>query len=132
AQANHLPVLDLFALGDLTTGPLTLGGTTLQPGQLFTPDLFHPGTVLQGLLANMFLEAEQQGYDTNVTGLRLSDQEILGLAGLDHNNKTTFFNVSGFVHNHRTPEPSTLVLAGTALLWGCGAWGRRRLQRRAA
>src|SRR5262249_44090630 len=41
AHERGLPVVDLYALGGLTQGPLTLGGTTLSPLQLFSPDLFH-------------------------------------------------------------------------------------------
>jgi len=47
AAARSLPLLDLFALSELAGGPLTLGGVTLTPDELFAPDLFHPGTILE-------------------------------------------------------------------------------------
>jgi lysophospholipase L1-like esterase len=129
AKDRNLPVIDLYALGGLTQAPLNIGGTTVSPLQLFTPDLFHPSTVLQGLLANSFLEAEHLAYGTDVASLRLSDQDILGLANLPHGAGTTFFDVSPFVQLNNVaaaPEPSGLVLAGTAVVCGLGYWSRRR------
>lgn len=129
AQERGLPVIDLFALSGVATGPLTIGGTTLSPLQLFAPELFHPGTVLQGLLANTYLEAEYRAYGTDVSALRLSDQEILALAGLPTQPGTSYFDVSPYVQLNgvaQAPEPSSLALAGTAVLCGLGAWARRR------
>ena len=52
AAARGIPVLDLFRLSDLSLSPLQLGGVTVPSDKLFTPDQFHPGTILQGLLAD--------------------------------------------------------------------------------
>jgi len=124
---EHLPLIDLFGLGQVAQGPLTLGGTTLSPLQLFAPDFFHPGTGLQGLLANAYLDAEHIAYGTDITALRLSDQEIVGLAtGTVPPGPATYFDVSGHVNYQGSPEPSTLALGGLA-----GAfllvWRRRRV-----
>jgi lysophospholipase L1-like esterase len=129
AHERGLPVVDLYALSGVAQGPLTFGGTTLSPLQLFTPDLFHPSTILQGLLADSYLAAEHLAYGTDVAGLRLSDQDILTLAHVSHQAGATFFDVSPFVQFETAaaaPEPSGLVLAGTAVVCSLGYWGRRR------
>jgi lysophospholipase L1-like esterase len=131
AAAQRLPLVDLFALSQRATSPLTLGGVTLSPSQLFAPDLFHPGTVLQGLLANSYLEAEHRAYGTNTAALRLTDQEILTLAGIPHPAGATYYDVSPFVRGvAAAPEPSTLVLAVAAAVCVGGASWRRRAGRR--
>jgi lysophospholipase L1-like esterase len=127
AVQNGLPVLDLFKLGELTRGPLTLAGQTFQPGQLFTPDLFHPATPLQGLVANAYLGAEHRAYGTDIASLRISDREIASLAlHAPVAGGATYFNVNGFVNFSPNPEPPTLVLCGLAGLVGAVGWGRRR------
>ncbi len=126
AAANHIPLIDLYGLSQLTRNPLTIGGVTLSPLELFTPDLFHPGTVMQGLLANTFLEALQRGYGADFSSLRLSDQEILDLAHVDHGAGATYFDVSNFVVANPAPEPATLTLCGIGSAVGLLVWYRRQ------
>ena len=60
------------------------------------PDGAHPGTILQGLVANAFIEACKRSYGTNFTPL--SDQEILASAGIDVSDENvTFFDITPFV-----------------------------------
>jgi lysophospholipase L1-like esterase len=95
AAAYHVPVIDLFDFSHLTRTPLTLGGT--QVTRFLAPDAWHPGTVTQGLIANAFLAALNIGYGTDISGLPLSDQEILTAAGIGHAPGTTYFDVSRLV-----------------------------------
>ena len=71
---------------------------------LILPDRIHPGTVWQGLLANVFIEACNLSYGANFTPL--SDQEILASAGISvPEGEATFFDISPFVitkYNDRT------------------------------
>ncbi len=122
------PVLDLFGLFDAVKGPIedpcdtfTLAGVDLwlgsytsdpSPTNAFVSDWFHPGTVIQGIMANMFIEALNRGYDMDIP--LFSDQEILATAGIEPGTPpgvTTHFDVSPYVI---VPEPgvATLLLAG--------------------
>lgn len=78
--------------------PLTIGGETIEPLALFTADRFHPGTVLQGLLANSVLQAQGIGKEHWLT-----DQEILAFAGRACRPAMSWFDVSRFVHNANQP-----------------------------
>ncbi len=106
ASARGIPVVDLYSLLKLNPGPLTIGGA--QVSGLLAPDGFHPGTVLQGLLANAIFEAEKIGYGCTVAGLKLSDQEILDTAKIPHVTAVTYFDVSGYVKVSK-PYQSTML-----------------------
>ncbi len=95
AAAYQVPVLDLFQLSQLTRAPLALGGAEVT--RFLSPDAWHPGTVTQGIIANSFLAALHSGYGTDVSGLPLSDQEILTAAGIAHAPGATYLDVSRFV-----------------------------------
>jgi lysophospholipase L1-like esterase len=127
AADNGIPVLDLFAVGKLLQqGSFTMGDVEVT--QFFAPDYFHPGTVLQGLLGNTVLAALNIAYGQDVDAVRLSDQEILDEAGIDHPPEETYFDVTPFViyngggpHPHHPPAelaravlPSTPQLAESA------------------
>ncbi len=123
AAAHGAALVDLYGLSQITTGPVAIGGTTVSPSHLFAPDGFHPGSVLQGLVANSILGA----FGGDLAGLRLSDQEILTTAKVPFpDGPATQFDVSSFIH--QTPEPATLVLISLA---GAVA-GAQRIRRRVA
>jgi lysophospholipase L1-like esterase len=96
AAADGIPVVDLFGLTHaIDAGPIELGG--VEVSRFFAPDNYHPSTISQALLANTLLAGLQIGYGEDVTGLPLSDQEILALAGIDHDAGETYFDVSPYV-----------------------------------
>jgi lysophospholipase L1-like esterase len=106
AASLSIPVVDLYDLGKLAAGPLTLAGQQLT--NLYAPDGFQPGTVLQGLLANTILEAAHVAYGLNVAGMMLSNQEIVG-TGADATQRG-YFDVSGYVTFAHAPAGSSAVL----------------------
>jgi lysophospholipase L1-like esterase len=94
--ARHLHGVDLEAMAGLAGRPLALGGVTVN--NLLASDGFHAGPVLSGLIANAIIDAFHVGYGVSVTGLALSDQEILSVAGVPHDPTLhTFFDVSPYV-----------------------------------
>jgi lysophospholipase L1-like esterase len=125
ARQRGVPVVDLFALNDLSQSTVKVGGVDVT-SSLYSVDGFHPSTIGQGLIANTVLEAFHQGYSLDTSNLRLSDAEILKEAGLlGHGG--TFFDVSGFVHVQDAPEPSALTLLGLGALGLVGrVWRRKR------
>lgn len=133
AAANGIPVVDLYRMSALAVKPPVLAGVQLEGRHFFAPDQLHPSTLAQGLMANAILEALQRAYGIDVSALRLSDQEIMRLAGLKYDLKTpTYFDVSPYVimpPTHDAPEPSTLALCAVAGLVGLGRWGCRRVRR---
>ena len=96
---------------------LNAGGTS--GNDLYLSDGYHPGTVMQGIIANAVLQADHVAYGDSVTPI--SEQQTATWAGLTPNKSTTFFNVNPYVI-YTAPEPSTLLLAalgGLALLMRC-------------
>ncbi len=98
----------------LSPDPLIVGGveiikaqpTSPSPYHFFLPDGAHAGTVVQGLIANTFIEAMNRGYGTSFTPL--SDQEILANAGISDPNPggaPTYYDVTRFVF----PETSVNI-----------------------
>ncbi len=88
AEARGIPVLDYFRLAhDIEDHGLTVGGVVFDP-KPFTPpsslnvfaDSQHPGTVVQGLHANLFIAAINHAYGADVAPM--TDQEILLNAGI--------------------------------------------------
>jgi lysophospholipase L1-like esterase len=110
AASLSIPVVDLYDMGKLAAGPLTIGGQ--QVTNLYAPDGFHPGTVLQGLLGNAILEAAHDAYGLNAAGLMLSDQDILGASA--NPAKRSYFDVSGYVlyKQATAASPSALQVFG--------------------
>jgi phospholipase/lecithinase/hemolysin len=133
AAAHGAAMVDLFFLSEQAARQkLWLDGIKIAPDKYFAPDGFHPGTVLQGLVANSILAA----FGGDAAGLRLSDQEILGLAkaGRPDPGPPTYYNVSGFVPvaiptagagAAAAPEPATAVLLAIGGLVGYGVRRRR-------
>src|SRR5262249_45677865 len=121
AEARHVPVVDLFGLTQVAVGPLTFGG--VPQDEALAPDYFHPDTVGQGILGNTVLEALHAGYHTPFQPLRLSDQEILALAGIDpaRTRPRTYFDVSPYAAIEDTAPAcwEDMVPAASATPCGC-------------
>lgn len=131
AATKGIPVVDAFSLSNLVLTQQTLAGVTILTGggnggnRMFLSDGFHPGTVLNGILANAVLKANEIGYDDPAT--YISDQTILTRAGLTSGVPIpSYFDVSPYVIFTPLPEPSTIVLAGISGLCIAVMWGNRR------
>jgi len=119
AASHGFPVVDLYNLAKIASAPPELAGVQILTGpgttgdHVFLSDGFHPGTVLQGLLANTVLMANQLGYGD--AAAFVSDQTIITRAGLTPVGPgPTYFDVTPYVILTNVPEPSTMVLAGMA------------------
>jgi lysophospholipase L1-like esterase len=119
AQQYHLILVDAFALAQTAWGTnqnprttLLLGNVTIQlrqadtstnsnPTAAFVNDDTHPHTTMQGVLANVIMEALNEGYHAGLTPF--SEQEILAHAGLAYGGQDTLAAVigplSGYVQN---------------------------------
>jgi len=107
ATTEQVPIVDLFALMRffyMGPEPALVGGVPiikeapLSPDARYAilPDGAHPGTVVQGLMANAFVEACNRSYGAKFTPL--SDQEILVAAGVEYTaEEETFFDIAPFV-----------------------------------
>jgi lysophospholipase L1-like esterase len=99
AAEHHIPVIDLFGLGQIPveapTHPITVGGQ--QVSNLYSPDFFHPNTVAQGLLGDTVLEALATAYDPGLVRFLLTDQQILDDAQIAHRPGHSYFDVSPYV-----------------------------------
>ncbi len=130
AAERSIPVVDLFAMFDGLLGPIDnphdtfmFGGVDMllypisfpcAPTDTFLSDGFHPGTVMHGLMANMFMYAVNSAYGTTLAPL--SEQDILLNAGVTSPaSGPTYFDVSRFVI---VPEPTAalLMMLGVPLL----------------
>ena len=104
----------MFGIGNLTQSLTSFAGVTMIDAggtsgkDLFLSDGFHPGTVVQGVIANAVLQADHVAYGDSVTPI--SEQQIAKWAGLTPNKSTTFINVSPYVI-YTAPEPSSWALA---------------------
>jgi phospholipase/lecithinase/hemolysin len=119
ATSHHMPVVNLQPLTDVVQNPPTIAGVTLLPtggnsGQnMFLSDSFHPGTIINGILANAILYANKIAYNDPVT--YISDQTIVTRAGLTPaSGAPTYYNVAPYVVFTPVPEPTTIMLAGVA------------------
>ncbi len=136
AQADHLVVADLGALTTATFGTdlspnttISIGGVTIQLNATtssnpstagFVSDGIHPNTTLQGVIADLFLQALDTGYGAGVP--LFSEADILAHDGLTYGGSNTLnLPYSSFVVNY-VPEPATWVLA----LFGLAALGAAR------
>lgn len=133
ADAFGIPIVDYFSLYKLSIGsdPVVVGGVSLNlrgandnDPQNFFADVVHPGTIVQGLLANAIVEALNQAYGTGIGAM--SDQEILqhaeDISGQDlifDDTVTTYYDISELVHYAPGESHPFLVWAVTRGL--CGA-----------
>jgi lysophospholipase L1-like esterase len=90
---------------DLTASDTVVGGN---PTAGFVQDGVHPNTTLQGIIANVFMEALNVGYGAGIP--LFTEAEILSHRGIAYGGSDTltaeFGNYSEYIVNY-VPEPST-------------------------
>ncbi|HEY2838158.1 MAG TPA: SGNH/GDSL hydrolase family protein [Pirellulales bacterium] len=134
ANAHHIPFVDFFgfekSLG--TADHITVGGVPIAltkgpDATYFFVDNLHPGYVGNAILSNFWMTALNVAYGTHLT--LFSDHESLNMAGLGNQYTGETFsnslNYADFIHFNPVPEPSSIVLAITAIA-GMVAWSWRR------
>jgi lysophospholipase L1-like esterase len=113
ANAHHIVCVNSVGLGQLTQQPfITLAGTNAH--DYWSPDNFHPSSVLQGLWSNAAMLAFHLGYGVANQNLQLTDQQILNAdpdAGKPAIQSATYFNVQPYIL-----MPSSTTLTATAPL----------------
>ena len=134
AQKYQVPLMDWHGLEKAILGPntnlyatLTLGNVNLNlrgsdpgppnsaPTNAFVSDSFHPNTAMQGIFANVVLQALDSGYGA---GLPLfSEQEILSYALIPYGGSDTLLSQIGDYTNYvflpTLPHFTGLNVAGT-------------------
>jgi len=130
AQKYQVPLMDWFGLQSAILGPntnlhatLKLGNVTINlrgidSGSTHTNafvDGAHPNTVIQGMFANLFLQAFVSGY--GATNALFSEQEILSHAGIAYGGADTLPAQIGAYTNYIflpvRPKFTSIALAGT-------------------
>jgi hypothetical protein len=136
ANANGIPFIDFFGLekmvydsGSFVVGGVDISLTTVGPDpHNFFQDGENAGAVIRGVIANLWIQALNEGYGAGIP--LLSDLEILTLAGIgDEFVEETFVPQTAFGDFvEYVPEPSTVVLCalGMSVVALVGARHRRR------
>jgi PEP-CTERM motif len=107
SQANAIPFVDFYSLGDaILAGGLVVGGVSINLAGTgsdphdFWVDNLHPGIIGNAILGNMWMEAMNLAYGTNLS--LYTDQQILALAGLSSSYSgetfSTAYNLANFIH----------------------------------
>jgi len=123
ALSHNIPVIDMYTASHtvLSGNSFALGGHTYTTP--FASDQFHPGTWVQGLLANMVTTASNLQWHQGLP--ILSDQQIVRNTGFTPGAGTTYYNVTPLILLP-VPEPSTWALAAIGtLVFGCHHATRR-------
>ena len=131
AQKYQVPLMDWYGFASAVLGANTNLHATLKVGNVamnlrgtdsgtmptnaFVSDGFHPNTVMQGMFANVVLQAFTSGYGAN-TAL-FSEQEILSHAGIAYGGADTLPSQIGaytsYIFLPVLPKFTALTLAGT-------------------
>jgi hypothetical protein len=132
-NSQGIPFIDFFALQTevYEAGSAQIGGVNLilngynSDPHYFFEDPFHAGILVRGAIANLFIQAINEGYGTSIP--LLSDLEILALGGLeDEYVEETFAEAYAYPSYVSVPEPSALALAGACLALGAVIAATRR------
>lgn len=118
AESVHIPYVDFYTFGKLFNGldHVTVGGVDItftvgsDPHNFFV-DNVHPGYIGDAMIANLWMEAFNIAYGTNLT--LFSDQEMLQMAGMTGYTGETFsptMDYASLIHFSAVPEPSPPVL----------------------
>ena len=131
AQKYQVPLMDWCGLASAVLGPNTNLHATLKVGNVainlrgsdsgstptnaFVSDGFHPNTVVQGLFANLVLQAFTSGYGANTP--LFSEQELLNHAGIAYGGADTLppqiSAYTNYIFLPVLPKFTALTLAGT-------------------
>ena len=109
-------------LRDLNASPFVVGGVTINmttgssKATHFFVDDIHPGTVGNGIFANLMITALNEGYGTSVA--LFDDQTILAKAGLSasYTGPTTHVDYAKYIYFNPVPEPAGVTLAAIGLV----------------
>ncbi len=107
---------------DLNAGPFVVGGVTINmttgssKATHFFVDDIHPGTVGNGIFANLMITALNEGYGTSVA--LFDDQAILAKAGLSasYTGPTTQVDYAKYIYFNPVPEPAGVTLTAIGLI----------------
>jgi hypothetical protein len=134
ADSKGIPLINLFALEKsiFDSGSFVVGGVSISLTQVgpdphdFFVDSLNAGTVIRAEVANLWLEAMNKGFGTNVP--LLTDQEILTFAGIGNEyNGVNSFSTAANLSQFATPEPLSMTLLAMGLFaFGCRALAHRR------
>jgi hypothetical protein len=124
AASRGIAFIDFFGLekmvydsGSFVVGGVDISLTTVGPDpHNFFTDGENAGTVVRGVITNLWIQAMNDAFDTNIA--LLDDLEILTLAGLqDEYVDETFTSAVNFADftEFTVPEPSSLVLLAIGL-----------------
>jgi lysophospholipase L1-like esterase len=131
AQKYQVPLMDWYGMASAVLGPNANLHTTLKVGNVamnlrgsdsgssptnaFVSDGFHPNTVIQGMFADLVLQAFASGYGAN-TAL-FSEQELLNHAGIAYGGADTLPSQISAYTNYIVlpvlPRFTAITLAGT-------------------
>jgi len=136
AESVHIPYVDFYSFGRLFNGldHVTVGGVDItftvgtDPHNFFV-DNVHPGYIGNAMIANLWMEAFNIAYGTDLT--LFSDQEMLQMAGISGYTGETFsptLDYAGLIHFSAVPEasPTELLITAGAIVLLC-TWGRKRI-----
>ena len=120
---------------DINASPFVVGGVAINvttgssnPTHFFVDDI-HPGTVGNGIFANLMITALNEGYGTSVA--LFDDQAILAKAGLSasYTGQTSNVDYAKYIYFNPVPEPASVTLAVIGLVSLSIVVVRRRRQR---
>lgn len=123
ALSQGIPFVDFFELMSAVydAGSVQVGGVDLiltgfdnSDQHYFWQSSFQANTIVNGVIANLFLQAINEGYGTNVP--LLSDEEILTIAGLEGEYVGETFALAHPYSNFVSiPEPVSVIPAAIGL-----------------
>lgn len=120
---------------DINASPFVVGGVPINvttgssnPTHFFA-DNIHPGTVGNGIFANLMITALNEGCGASVA--LFDDQAILAKAGISasYTGQTTNIDYAKYIYFNPVPEPASITLIAIGLVALSSVVVRRRRQR---